>query len=232
MKKAFVALFCVLAVFLSACTKHGLIPAGNTIHYCRITSITFDNLGFGLTDTLTFYYNPDGSPSRVDRAFVDDGSPKYIFRYDKQGRLLDYIGALGNGAAEFWTRYYYDEAHRTVIDTNYTDASEYQTWPPVVLGDALSEVKRYDELGRIISYENRNIFQQNGIDTFVVLYSRTYSYNRQGNITGGQYDNKIEYHRTNRVWQFVDNNYDENNGLSTTAATHRRKKMVPTIDLI
>lgn len=211
-------LFCQMASFaltllLSGCLKHGLIPPGNTIDNCHITSMTFVNAEFNLTDTLTFYYNPDGTPSHIDRAFVDDGSPKYIFRYDGQGRLLDYIGALDNGAAEFWTRYYYNEAARTVLDTTYTDARQYLTWPPEFNGDALTEVRRFDELGRIIRYQHFFLTNIDGADTALPLFSQNFVYNRQGNVEGFTYDDKIDFHRTNHVWQFIDNDYSNNNAL-------------------
>ena len=212
MKKSLLSISCVVALLLSACIKRDLLPPGNTINYCPITSMTFDNLGFDRMDTLTFYYNPDGSPSHIDRAFVDDGSPKFIFRYDSQGRLLDYIGALNNGTAEFWTRFYYDEATRTVIDTSYSLAPQYQTWPPFVVGGAfLVEKRQLDPLGRMISYIQYYVTY----DTTYSGFLSTYTYNRAGDlaVAGLPYDNKINFNRTNAVWQLLDRDYTTNNLL-------------------
>jgi hypothetical protein len=201
----------VLLLFAS-CAKHRLVPPGNTIDYCHITSITdLDPVHTG--DTLTFYYNPDGTPSHIDATVPSDYSPNYIFRYDKQGRLLDYIAAYANGAAVSWIRYYYDEATRTVIDTGYTLDQQYVTWPPANAGDGTSEVKKYDELGRIISNSLFFLSRINGVDTSELWITQTYTYNRQGNVEGYQYDDKIDFHRTNRVWQFIDNDYSNNNVL-------------------
>jgi hypothetical protein len=213
MKKSLLAAASAFALLLFAsCSKHGLIPPGNTIDYCHITTIT-DTDYTNRIDSLTFYYNPDGSPSHIVASNPGDNSPNYVFRYDSQGRLLDYIAAYANGAAISWIRYYYDEATRTVTDTGYTLATQYLIWPPTYFGDATSEVKHYDELGRIISYEQFVFENVNGVDSSVLFYSRTYTYNREGNVEGGQYDNKINLHRTNRVWQFIDNDYNNNNVL-------------------
>ena len=210
MKKSLLAAIAVAALFFSSCAKHGIIPSGNTIDYCRITSIS----GGGFGDTLSFYYNPDGTPSHVERLIVSDGSPKYLFRYDRQGRLLDYVAAFDNGAAESWTRFYYDEPSRTVVDTEYTLAAQYVTWPPAFFGDEVVERKGYDELGRIISYDHFFVLKKaDGSDTAEFLTSQTYTYDRAGNVTGLPHDNKVNLHRTNRVWQFIDNDYNNNNTL-------------------
>ncbi|HET6256640.1 MAG TPA: hypothetical protein VFE32_21375 [Puia sp.] len=212
MKKSSLAAVCGLALLLSSCAKHGLISPGNTIDYCRITTMSGTNPG-DLIDTLTFYYNADGTPSHLDRLYVSDGSPKYLFRYDRQGRLLDYIAAFDNGAAEAWTRYYYNEASRMVIDTQYTEVFQYQTWPPAFFAYAFSEVKHYDNLGRIISYKHYVLYQVPGTDSAELMYSQAFTYNREGNLVGLGYDNKINIHRTNPVWQFIDNDYATNNLL-------------------
>jgi TPR repeat protein len=209
MKKSLLSTSCAVALLLSACVKRAFLPPGNTINYCPITSMTFND-EYNFTDTLTFYYNPDGSPSHIDRAFVDDGSPKFIFRYDSQGRLLDYIGALNNGSADFWTRFYYDEATRTVIDTSYSLAPQYQTWPPNVAGGGfLVEKRQLDPLGRIISYAQYYVTY----DTTYSGFSDTYTYNRAGDLAGLPYDNKINFNRTNAIWQFLDLDYSTHNLL-------------------
>jgi hypothetical protein len=212
MKNLFFTAACALAFVFSSCVKNRLILQGNTIDYCRITTISGANSDF--PDTLTFFYNPDGTPSHIDRQDVTDGSPKYLFRYDNQGRLLDYVAAFDNGAAESWIRYYYNEATRTVIDTQYTDARQYQTWPPYYFGFVLSEVKRYDELGRIVSYQHYILYQVPGSDSAELMYSQTYTYDREGDLAGLPHDDKINIHRTNPVWQFIDNDYATNNEIS------------------
>jgi hypothetical protein len=213
MKKSLLAMVSAVALLLPSCGKHGGLPPGNTIDNCDIESMTFFNNSFSVNDTLRFYYNPDGTPSHIDRAFVDDDSPKYLFRYDRQGRLLDYIGAFDNGAAEFWTRYFYDEATRTVIDTMYTLVSQYQTWPPVFSGIGFADLKRYDGFGRIVFFQRTFLGQVSGVDPVNLVTTQNYVYDRRGNVDVGQYDNKINFHRTNRVWQFVDNDYSNNNPL-------------------
>jgi hypothetical protein len=213
MKKSLLSTSCAFALLLSACIKRDLLPPGNTINYCPITSMTFMD-EYNFTDTLTFYYNPDGSPSHIDRAFVDDGSPKFIFRYDSQGRLLDYIGALNNGTADFCTRFFYDEATRTVIDTSYSLALQYQTWPPFYIGGGyIVEKMQFDPLGRIISYAQYYVTGDTTLSGSPFPY--TYTYNRAGDLAaaGLPYDNKINFNRTNAVWQFLDRDYATHNLL-------------------
>jgi len=44
----------------------------------------------------------------------------------------------------------------------------------------------------------------------------SYSYNADGNLAGHDYDDKINYHRTNRVWMFIDRDYSVNNPVIAT----------------
>ena len=48
--------------------------------------------------TYDFEYNAKGDPIRINSSFVATGYPRYEFRYDKQGRLSDYIGPYNNNA--------------------------------------------------------------------------------------------------------------------------------------
>src|SRR6202044_1785884 len=99
---------------------------------------------------------------------------------------------------------------RTVIDTSYSLAPQYQTWPPHAIGGFLVEKRQLDPLGRMISY----IQYYNAGDTTYTGFLSTYTYNRAGNLVGLQYDNnKINFNRTNAVWQFLDRDYSTNSLL-------------------
>lgn len=97
----------------------------------------------------------------------------------------------------------------------YTLAQQDQTWPPLFFGDAVSDLKRYDGLGRIIYSQQAFLGFANHLDTVELSEPQIYAYDREGNVEGegNQYDNKIDLHRTNRIWQFVDNDFHNNNAL-------------------
>lgn len=202
----------LLFIFFSiGCTKSGSLPlTGNTADFCNIHRITF--IGPSGPDTITFVYNAFGNPIRGDRAFVDDGSPRYIFRYDGQGRLQDFIGAYNNGAGEFWTRYSYSDDNRIVWDTTFTLVNQIVSWPPPENGFFLSDKKEYDQEGRITEITSYFHGTYGPVpDTSFVAGSQSYIYDARGDVVGPTYDDKINYHRTNKVWMFIDDQYSENN---------------------
>jgi hypothetical protein len=200
-----------LLFIFQGCTKRGLSPfPGNTVDYCSIQSLTF--LNSLNQDTVSFVYDVLGRPIRGNRPINSGEPPGYLFRYDDQGRLQDFIGTYQNGAAEFWTRYFYDDGNRTVRDTTYTLAAQYVSWPPIYYGSEEPAVKHYDELGRIVSRTSSINEIIDGIDSAIIVSTQNFTYDRQGNVEGGGgYDNKINIHRTNWVWQFIDDQYSTNN---------------------
>jgi YD repeat-containing protein len=203
MKKFFSTL--VICLLLTAsCNKADLIRLSDSgVNLCSIKRISFFTNFF--RDTITFVYNSLGNPTRGDRVNVGSGSPRYLFRYDRENRLQDFIGAYDNGAGEFWTRYAYSDNNRTVHDTTFTLVTEITSWPPTVAGEPemTTHIKKYDADGRVIqsttSFDN------------IVWGVINYSYDQQGNLTGQGVDNKINYHRTNKVWMFIDDQYSVNN---------------------
>jgi hypothetical protein len=173
-------------------------------------------------DTLTFFYDALGNPVRVDRAHVNSGSPSYLFRYDRQNRLQDYIGYYGSvsGSGEFWTRYTYSDDNRTVWDTTYTLIPEITSWPPPENEFFLAALKKYDREGRVIQVTGYfNGVLTTGRDTSVEEGTQSYTYDARGDWQIGLtvYDDKINYHRTNKVWMFVDDVYSANNSTPIDA---------------
>lgn len=193
-------------LFISACQKSGRHFRGNTVDDCSISTIILNESNF--PDTLTFLYNQRGAPTDAIMTNTGSGNPSYLFHYDLQGRLLDFIGRYDNGAAEFWTRYFYSNDNRTVYDSTYTLVSEYVSWPPPnISGGLRTQIKQYDEQGRVTSIAN-NFFGN--------LSTQIFRYDHNGNVIGATYDNKVNFHRTNWVWQFVDDQYSTNNPVSTS----------------
>ena len=199
---------CLLFIF--SCTKSGNRHLQQeAAKLCAIRQFSF---GVAIDrDTIAFSYDWLGRPVSSTRKFVGSGSPKYLFRYDDRGRLLDFIGAYDNGAAEFWTRYTYSEDNRTVWDSTYTLASEYTSWPPrPYFGDLITAIKQYDREGRVIQITTP-IVPIVLPDTIITEGTQNYTYDAKGNLNGYTYDDKINYHRTNKVWMFIDDQYSVNN---------------------
>ena len=154
-------------------------------------------------DTMWFTYNVNGDPVTGIRARVSTGYPNFLFRYDHHGRFTDLIGVYGttltDGGVESWTRYFYDDLNRIVSDSFYS-------FPAIINGQPT--IGEYS--GFIIStyeYDSKDRISKVTRGSF----STPYSYDEQGNLAGIPHDNKINYHRTNKIWMFIDRDYSLNN---------------------
>lgn len=203
----------ILLIF-AACTKTGRRLPAEAANLCSIKSIGY-TLVEGIRDTLVFTYDRLGRPVSALRNDVGTGSPNFLFRYDSRGNLQDYIGAYANGGAEFWTRYTYSKDNRTVWDTTYSLVSQYTVWPPTNFSAELvaTAIKKYDVQGRLIQiftpYIPPIVFQ----DSVYIGHYQDYTYDANGDLEdqGATYDDKINFHRTNKVWMLVDDQYSVNN---------------------
>jgi hypothetical protein len=211
------AVAAILSFITVSCNKSGNLPSEQQLaKLCPIRSLSFSAYDGGPRDTITFAYDWLGRPVSSTRTNTGTGSPKYLFRYDTHGNLRDFIGAYDNGGAEFWTRYTYSSDNRTEWDTTYTLVRQYVIWPP---NDPEAEltvthIKKYDRKGRVIRiftpYSTPIVFQ----DTVYTGHTQTFTYDLQGEAIGlGPYDNKINYHQANVVWQFIDDQYSANNSF-------------------
>jgi len=195
---------------LSSCTKAYDYLNTHPIPCCRIDSVTV-NLQIPATNTQRFHFSYDGAgrptliAAQVPNAL---NYQDYIFRYDKYGRLKDYIFTDGGGGtyAYIWDRYTYPAAH-TIIDTTY----EYQgnvTSPNTNPGNpndfTYIRTITQDALGRTI----RVIFSSSSYND--TSYTR---YDTQGDaiISGVSYDDKINWYQLSPTWQLVFNDYSTHN---------------------
>jgi hypothetical protein len=190
----------------SAAILRAPIPA------CRIEMIT----SWSAVDTPLigkFSYNDKGNPVRVEFNLVSTGRPNLIFYYDKKHRLTDYIGPYQidpNSTYEFWYHYQYDQTgERVLVDTQYVFGTMVNGVPQPNALYKYAGNYEYDVQGRI-SRVTRVLMLPTG--PLFPAYVDTYEYDTEGNLIGfGPYDNRINLHRTNKVWQFVDRNYSVNN---------------------
>ena len=205
MKRTPDGLLAALAVvcFLASCTKQmDHLGNGNDLTAYRITGFRFLSTG---NDTLAFHYDQWGNPVTVTRPNPGTGAPNYEFRYDRYHRLTDFIGIYAGGkaatGAEQWHRYFYDAKGFITLDSVYNLVN-------IVNGtigsynNSYANTLQYDAQGRV-AYETR-VWDH-------ITYNYPYNYDSTGNLTGNAYDNKVNFHRTNLIWMFIDRDYSLNN---------------------
>jgi hypothetical protein len=179
----------------------------NVYNGCRVKQI--NNLPGIEGDSLTwqFVYNSNNDPVSVSNNSVGTGKPNLIFKYDRKYRLIEYSGIYTNGQYEFVHRYGYSQ-NRIVTDTQY------------VFGTYGNLTDYYGKRYKYLSYDNLNrIVKDSEVFVFPgpMLNIINYSYNANGNLINGKtYDNKLNPHRTNKVWMFIDRDYSVNNPAVAT----------------
>ena len=197
---------------------------------CRIRQFNYagsSSLGtqHGGTDTIRFTYNSAGDPVSGIRVHASTGYPNWFFRYDRHGRLTDLIGRYNStdtGGAERWNRYFYDGQGRIVSDSAYGFpgvVNDRPTIDPVYYTSVETAVFAYDHKGRVSKETIHN-------PSFTLV--TTYAYDARGNrlepvsdftynslhsMAALSYDSKINYHRTSKVWMFIDKDYSVNNPI-------------------
>jgi len=191
-------------------------PGSGGLPICAIKSFAFHNDGseFG-DDSVVFSYNAAGNPVSAIRRATATGVPNFYFLYDHNNRLTDLIGAydsdyINNSRVETWNKYYYDASGHIVLDScfNFPDVVNGQPTTGF-LGDVFLVTFNYDSYDRVTKMTT----------TFTDAEPtrvETYSYNAQGNRVGASYDNKVNFHQTNKIWMFIDRDYSLNN--PTTAS--------------
>jgi hypothetical protein len=181
---------------------------GNNVYCgCRVKSI----------NELPFAYNQNNDPISLLRAGqAGTGNPSFYFKYDKKGRLIEYISLFSETDYGFRHLYAYNgNADRIVTDTLYFMGSTEFT---NVWASRSIYYPAYDNLNRVVKDSIVTTqFNSGAIVSSVV----SYPYNITGNLDNGYvYDNKLNPHRTNKVWMFVDRNYSVNNPVAASTYNH------------
>jgi hypothetical protein len=214
-----------LGIFLlSGCAKvlDHLPPVPPGTVPCKMTYFIFPAMYHpGVVDSFTFAYNSLGNPVFAARAILDDGTPDVEFTYDNHNRLTGFLNVFSPGAAPGssfnWIKYSYtdDKSENPYIDSNFLFPFDVVNGSPTSYANLNTDNFQYDRDNRIIqdtSFAVTLILQgfDEGGDTTVF----TYKYGPDGNQEGGKYDNKVNFLRTSKVFQFVQANYCVNNGIS------------------
>ena len=188
-------------------------PLPGQATYCRIESIWGQNVfSPGQMVSVLVLWDEYENPVAITTPFVGTGSPYRTFHYDQWHRLREFRGAYSNGGFEFWHFYGYDQNGRIGVDTQYVFASISPTGTLQSLQRYTHHIQ-YDAQGRIMEVISEALFGGG--------FQATYDYDAAGNlIYPGQevvYDNKINFNRSNDIWQFLSRDYSVNNPFTATA---------------
>jgi hypothetical protein len=202
----------LLLLSLIACKKDlhltGFLPGGISAY--QLKTFRFATGINNYDDTLTFTYDHFGNPVTVTRSVPYTGAPNYAFGYDKNHRLTAFYGTYTSGhTAEIFHKYFYDAQGHITLDSVYSFA-DHSGDTIIDWIDRYAFGLQYDEYGRVSA-------QFNPSDT---LTRTSYLYDGRGNLeTGATYDDKVNFHRTNWVWMFIDRDFSLNNPFKATSYT-------------
>jgi hypothetical protein len=194
---------------LYSCIKppHDFDPRdGNNVYNgCRVKQTINQQTVESAVITHNFVYNSSNNPESVSSDGVGTANPNLIFKYDGKGRLIEYSGIYPNGLFEFVHKYGYSH-NRIVTDTQYVFGT-YAT-----LSGYFSKRYKYlsyDYLNRIVQDSEVYVFPAPSVNVI------NFSYDATGNLVNGKvYDTKLNPHRTNKIWMFIDRDYSVNNPVA------------------
>ena len=185
----------------------------------------------GNNDTAIFTYNTLGNPVSIShQKGIGDN---IFFKYDNTNRLTDFIIAVfvcraaQTGGDQSGIRYLYDPHNttRVIADTTYIEfLSDHGKITSYELTELTTFV--YDAQSRI-SQTTKTVLADDIDDTTVTAYN----YDSHGNLeaSGAVYDNKINVHRTNKLWMFLDKDYSVNNQVDNGTYTYNQGNLPLTI---
>lgn len=219
-----------VTLLLSACGKHDITPdCGAPL--CQIQQLEGYDEVLQQAHTNTIKYNAAGKPILRLRSNVGTGNENESYRYDAKNRLTDQITHYGTDTAQYgdlfweWHRFKYDNLNRIYMDSIYNIGLIGDNPLPHPTGPRYHVITHfeYDYKGRIIK-ETANFGDGQP------WYVKVYIYDTRQNLvkkvstyppTGyadttyyGPHDNKVNYLRTNKVWQFLSRDYSENNSMA------------------
>jgi len=187
---------------------------------CRITKVSVINV-FGYPDTFNITYNLKGDPVSMLSTFPTFriGNIDQYYRYDRFGRLSDYMITFIKGfAAVTWHKYAYPKKDYVIDTTIAYPATDIRGPSPVAGVGSYYNVKAYsldarDRIVRIWSLD----------DPLHPQLEEEIRYDTHGNKIQSDttliYDDKVHPYRTNKTWQFLYNDYSQNNLILNDPAT-------------
>jgi YD repeat-containing protein len=183
-------------IFFSGCEKvKDILHMPKTdIVDCRILNLGSSGEGISYSVGGTISYNAQGNPVSVTGRGGGTGTTNRKFEYDSLNRLIHYAEIFYNGIAELGHRYSYEDSGKVITDSIYT-----------MYGINGRLVLELDEKGRVIKTTSTGPYPG--------MTVTTYSYDERGNLVmpGVVYDDQVNMHRTNKVFQLIDRDYSKNN---------------------
>lgn len=203
-------IYCILVFFTFGCAKKNgdKMPGDEEVSKCQIQTFYFAYVIYGYQDSIIMTYNSLGNPVSGIRGNPDTGAPNFIFHYDNRNRLKELIGLFDTSnveSAEVWHNYSYDEYDRIIKDSSY--------YVPEVVNERPLEKNVV-----IVSYEYdpKNRINKTTTLFFGTTTIKNYTYDENGNRDRIGYDDKINFHRTNKIWMFLSRDYSMNNPANAT----------------
>lgn len=169
---------------------------------------------------FTVTYNNKGQPKDVIGKYPDSPLHNFSydqhFRYDKQGRLTDWItNPPGQQHVFVWNTYHYLSDARIVDSLYYGwEMPSYITdkYPPYKSNVRLVRFMDFDSYGRVVKISA----PISDPDTTLIINIK---YDAKGNSDAyAAYDSGVNIMRTNKIWMLVNFNYNVNNYTSTLGA--------------
>jgi hypothetical protein len=198
---------------------------GQPLTYCNIKTF---NVSFRNTyNEFSVEYNSNGHPKDVIAKNAGGPPQNYSleqhFRYDKKGRLTDWITNYpGLQQVKQWRTYHYVTSSK-VQDSTYAGLGALITdaHPLYNQSSVVGRMLDFDRYGRIIK-----------ITTPATNTVQNIVYDANGNSNQyPAYDTAINIMQTNSVWMFVNLNYNVNNYVSnlgqTVTYTYDSSNMLP-----
>jgi hypothetical protein len=214
------AVFMALSL-LSSCKKayDYIKDHPNAYPPCRITNyrMIFSD---GSQNDFVFTYNQEGNPiSIMDSIRVNVPTTDQYFRYDRLNRLSDYMIAYVPelGAIE-WHKYVYPRPDY-IIDTVMFYNTGLVTEPSPIAGNTTEyrisayTLDHFDRIIKIWSIPNDSPHTPSLQSTIVYDANGNLPlpFEPPGEFPSLGYDDKVNMFRTNKVWQFVYQDYSANN---------------------
>lgn len=209
-----------IVMFASSCKKdlQPLAPAdmvsapnaAGEIKKCEISRIISYDPSFVDPLIITFEYNKRGDPVSITPSFQGLNTQPLLFRYDKRGRLSDFIVMDNYGYFELWYKYVYDKHNTIIRDTLYV-YGRYGEEPTLPVYTKYGTYV-YDDQGRIIRI-NRTLGGP-------IIDNNDIVYDADGNLVRfglTAYDNQVNLLRTNEILQFVLRDYSVNNPVTASS---------------
>lgn len=194
-------------------------PGGKDDTSCSITEMHLREDLFGTVGEYTarFTYNIKGNPDTVLIFSNDRLVHTHYLSYNDNDQLVTYNAFYDSDGINFFFTHTYAYNNAGRIEK---DSAEFNSLSDMgdIDQDAIAYTLHYDAKGRIIKeegirYERDNEPVQEEVD------GSEYEYDTEGNrvfSTATEYDDKLNYLRTNPIWMFLQRNYSENNPVGAT----------------